>query len=53
MENQPPPTNTKKVMDAKEAVNALSNLRPQHLTEALMVNAIPERRAKRAQLFAQ
>lgn len=31
-----------KVMNAKEAVNALSNLRPQHLTDALMVNAIPD-----------
>jgi hypothetical protein len=30
----------KKVMNAKEAVNALSNLRPQHLTEALMVSEI-------------
>jgi len=31
----------RKVMNAKEAVNALSNLRPQHLTDALMVSAIP------------
>ena len=30
----------KKVMNAKEAVNALSNLRPQHLTDALLVNGI-------------
>ena len=30
----------KKVMGAKEAVNALSNLRPQHLTDALMLNPI-------------
>src|SRR6476620_3083114 len=30
----------KKVMNAKEAVNALSNLRPQHLTDALMVSGI-------------
>jgi len=29
-----------KVMNAKEAVNALSNLRPQHLTEALLVSEI-------------
>ena len=29
-----------KVMNAKEAVNALSNLRPQHLTEALLVSGI-------------
>ena len=35
-----PSDKSKKVMDAKEAVNALSNLRPQHLTEALMVNPI-------------
>ncbi len=35
------PEKPKKVMGAKEAVNALSNLRPQHLTDALMVNAIP------------
>lgn len=31
----------RKVMNAKDAVNALSNLRPQHLTEALMVGGIP------------
>jgi hypothetical protein len=31
-----------KVMNAKEAVNALSNLRPQHLTDALMVNPIAD-----------
>ncbi|MCA1605201.1 MAG: hypothetical protein LC775_06960, partial [Acidobacteria bacterium] len=30
----------KKVMNAKETVNALSNLRPQHLTDALMISAI-------------
>lgn len=30
----------KKVMNAKETVSALSNLRPQHLTDALMVSAI-------------
>ena len=30
----------KRVMNAKETVNALSNLRPQHLTDALMVSAI-------------
>jgi hypothetical protein len=29
-------------MNAKEAVNALSNLRPQHLTDALMVSSIPD-----------
>ncbi|MGH9873065.1 MAG: hypothetical protein ACRD9S_11460 [Pyrinomonadaceae bacterium] len=32
----------RKVMNAKDAVNALSNLRPQHLTEALMVSGIPD-----------
>lgn len=32
--------NKKRLMNAKEAVNALSNLRPQHLTEALMLNPI-------------
>jgi hypothetical protein len=30
----------KKAMNAKEAVNALSNLRPQHLTDALMVSPV-------------
>lgn len=30
----------KKAMNAKEAVNALSNLRPQHLTDALMINPV-------------
>lgn len=29
-------------MNAKQAVNALSNLRPQHLTDALMLNAIAD-----------
>jgi hypothetical protein len=33
--------NKKKTMNAKEAVNALSNLRPQHLTDALMLSSIP------------
>jgi hypothetical protein len=32
----------RKVMNAKEAVNALSNLRPQHLTDALMITAIQD-----------
>ena len=32
----------KGLMDAKEAVNALSNLRPQHLTDALMISPIPD-----------
>lgn len=31
----------KKTMSGKETVNALSNLRPQHLTEAFMINPIP------------
>lgn len=31
----------KGTMNAKETVNALSNLRPQHLTDALMVSPIP------------
>ena len=30
----------RKMMNAKDAVNALSNLRPQHLTEALMVSGV-------------
>lgn len=30
----------KKVMNTKETVNALSNLRPQHLTDALMISGI-------------
>jgi hypothetical protein len=42
-DEKPAPTEKpKKVMNAKEAVNALSNLRPQHLTEALMINPIPD-----------
>jgi hypothetical protein len=32
----------KGLMNAKETVNALSNLRPQHLTDALMISSIPE-----------
>ena len=32
----------KKVMSTKETVNAFSNLRPQHLTEALMVSGIQD-----------
>ncbi len=31
---------SKKMMNEKETVNALSNLRPQHLTEALMVSPV-------------
>jgi hypothetical protein len=34
--------NKKRLMNAKEAVNALSNLRPQHLTDALMLNPISD-----------
>lgn len=39
-----PPESEKpnKVMNTKETVNALSNLRPQHLTDALMINSIPD-----------
>jgi len=36
------PEKSKKPMNAKEAVNALSNLRPQHLTDALMLTSIPD-----------
>ncbi len=32
----------KRTMTGKETVNALSNLRPQHLTDALMLSAIPD-----------
>ncbi len=32
----------KGTMNAKDTVNALSNLRPQHLTDALMVSPIPD-----------
>jgi len=34
--------NKKRLMNAKEAVTALSNLRPQHLTDALMVSPISD-----------
>ena len=37
-----PDEKPRKVMNAKEAVNALSNLRPQHLTEALMIGGIQD-----------
>jgi hypothetical protein len=37
-----PEQHKKGPMNAKEAVNALSNLRPQHLTDALMVSPIPD-----------
>ncbi|MGI9068728.1 MAG: hypothetical protein ACR2HX_20290 [Pyrinomonadaceae bacterium] len=39
---QPDAENKKRLMNAKEAVTALSNLRPQHLTDALMVSAISD-----------
>jgi hypothetical protein len=39
---QPDSNKPKKVMNAKETVNALSNLRPQHLTDALMINPIQD-----------
>jgi len=40
---QPDPENNKKrLMNAKEAMSALSNLRPQHLTDALMVSPISD-----------
>lgn len=43
MDGAPPAAEKpKKVMNAKEAVNALSNLRPQHLTDALMVSGIQD-----------
>ena len=37
-----PEKHKKGLMNAKEAVNALSNLRPQHLTDALMLSPIPD-----------
>ncbi len=36
------PKNKKKTMSGKETVSALSNLRPQHLTEAFMIRSIGE-----------
>jgi len=43
MDGQAPAEKPKKgMMNAKETVNALSNLRPQHLTDALMISPIPE-----------
>jgi hypothetical protein len=44
LNGQSPEANKQKKgpMNAKEAVNALSNLRPQHLTDSLMVSPIPE-----------
>jgi len=38
--NTDPAKNHKKTMTEKETVNALSNLRPQHLTDALMISPI-------------
>jgi hypothetical protein len=37
-----PGDKSKKAMSEKDTVNALSNLRPQHLTDALMLNPIQE-----------
>ncbi len=44
MNGTPAPANNKdrSSMMEKETVTALSNLRPQHLTDALMINPIPE-----------
>jgi hypothetical protein len=40
---EPAPQKNKNArMNEKQTVNALSNLRPQHLTDALMISAIPE-----------
>jgi hypothetical protein len=39
---QPDSGNKKRMMNAKETVSALSNLRPQHLTDALMFSLIPD-----------
>jgi competence protein ComGC len=41
-----PEKQKKGTMNAKETVNALSNLRPQHLTDALMINPIQEAAAR-------
>jgi len=41
MNGTQPETNKKRMMNAKQTVSALSNLRPQHLTDALMFSAIP------------
>ena len=38
--NSSPDKQDKKKMDEKQAVNALSNLRPQHLTDALMLGPV-------------
>src|SRR6267378_6337318 len=40
MNGTPPENNKKRLMNVKEAVSALSNLRPQHLTDALMFSPI-------------
>jgi len=40
MNGAPPENNKKRLMNVKEAVSALSNLRPQHLTDALMFSPI-------------
>ena len=40
-DDKAPKADKRRVMTGMETVNALSNLRPQHLTEALMISAIP------------
>nr|ALS89439.1 protein of unknown function (DUF4292) [uncultured bacterium] len=40
-DGEPDPKRKKGKMNEKETVSALSNLRPQHLTDALMIEAIP------------
>ena len=40
MNGTPPESNKKRLMNVKEAVSALSNLRPQHLTDALLFSPI-------------
>ena len=43
MDGKPNPEKPRKgTMNAKETVNALSNLRPQHLTDALMLSPVPD-----------
>ena len=46
LDDQSPPSNTKDGNKSeKETVSALSNLRPQHLTDALMIRRLMQRRA--------
>ncbi|HSS22581.1 MAG TPA: hypothetical protein VLL54_21090 [Pyrinomonadaceae bacterium] len=42
LDSKPATTDVKKPMSEKDAVNALSNLRPQHLTAALMIDPISD-----------